>query len=166
MSAPAGSDDKTEDLEAVFAALPPPDAFQRDAGWSRDWSRVWAPHEEKLAATRHLHGEPLLDAFRSRPDHVSPSGRGRVLFFDVTGGPKVRLAKERARCEQIRRETEVARIAKERLEDERKRETNVPDVTRVTNPPLGVLHPTGASIPLVGLVTWKSTEPGVARVAV
>jgi diketogulonate reductase-like aldo/keto reductase len=166
MSAPAGSDDPPEDLEAVFAALPPPDAFQRDAGWSRDWSRVWAPHEEKLAATRHLHGEALLDAFRSRPDHVSPSGRGRVLFFDVTGGPKVRLAKERARCEQIRRETEVARIAKERLEDERKRETNVPDVTRVTNQPLGVLHPTGASIPLVGLGTWKSTEPGVARVAV
>ena len=162
MSAPAGSDDTPEDLEAVFAALPPPDAFQRDAGWSRDWSRVWAPHEEQLAATRHLQGEALLEAFRSRPDHVSPSGRGRVLFFDVTGGPKVRLAKERARCEQIKRETEVARLAKERHEDARKASENVPDVRRVANQPFGTL-PTGARVPLVGLGTWKSTEPGAAR---
>ena len=166
MSAPAGSDDTPEDLEAVFAALPPPDAFQRDAGWSRDWSRVWAPHEEKLAATRHLHGEALMDAFRSRPDHVSPSGRGRVLFFDVTGGPAVRLAKERARCEQIRRETEVARASRERLEDERKARDDLPDVTRLPHQPLGSLKPTGASVPLVGLGTWKSVEPGAARDAV
>ena len=162
MSADAGSDDSPEDLEAVFAALPPPDAFQRDAGWSRDWSRMWAPHEEKLAATRHLQGEALLEAFKSRPDHVSPSGRGRVLFFDVTGGPAVRLAKERARCEQIKRETEVARLAKERHEDERKAREDVPDVRRVAHQPFGSL-PTGARIPLVGLGTWKSTEPGAAR---
>jgi hypothetical protein len=161
MSAPAGSDDEP-DPETVFAALPPPDAFQKDAGWSRDWSRVWAPHEEKLAATRHLQGEALMDAFRSRPDHVSPNGTGRVLFFDVTGGPLVRLAKERARCEQIACETKAARVARDVAEQERKRREDVPDVVRVANMPTAVLQ-NGDTVPLLGLGTWKSTEPGEAR---
>ena len=163
MSAPAGSDDA--DPETVFASLPPPDAFQKDAGWSRDWSRVWAPHEEKLAATRHLQGEELMNAFRSRPDHVSPDGKGRVLFFDVTGGATVRLAKERARCEQIARETQVARDARNACEQERKSQANLPEVMKIQNMPMSMLQ-NGETIPLVGLGTWKSTEKGEAQRAV
>ena len=49
-----------------------------------------------------------------------------------------------ARCEQIRRETEVARASRERLEDERKARDDLPDVTRLPHQPLGSLKPTGA----------------------
>ena len=96
----ASPGDDLSDAEATFAALAPPTDAQRARGWSRDWSAVWASHERKLASTRDLSPSAAADAWRSREDVVVEDG-GRVQFFDVTGGPLVRLAKERAMAEQV-----------------------------------------------------------------
>ena len=97
------------DVEASLAALPPPTETQRhDMGWTRNWAAAWADHEKKLATTYYEEGGEKDDeigvetkrreasaAWKSREDLVAEGG-GRVMFFDLTGGPVIRLAKERA----------------------------------------------------------------------
>lgn len=104
MSNAATTTTTASDAEATFAALPPPTQAQsRDMGWSRDWSRVWADHEKKLAKTYNsndtngggVDAKQAAEMWKSREDLVVEGG-GRVMFFDLTGGPTVRLAKERA----------------------------------------------------------------------
>lgn len=90
------------DVEASLAALPPPTELQRlDMGWTRNWSAAWADHEKKLAKTYHdengveTRRREASAEWKSREDLVVEGG-GRVMFFDLTGGPVIRLAKERA----------------------------------------------------------------------
>ncbi len=59
-------------------------------------------------------------------------------------------------------ETKAARVGRDVAEQERKRREDVPDVVRVANMPTAVLQ-NGDTVPLLGLGTWKSTEPGEAR---
>ena len=163
MDAPAGSDD-TSEAGGVFAGAPAPDRVPARRGLvSRLEPAVWATHEEKLAATRDLRARPLMDAFRaSRKTTSSPRTAVACSSSTSPAAPPCASPRSARGAEQVRRETEVARASEERARTNAKREMISPDVTRLPHQPLGSLKPaSGASIPLVGLGTWKS-EPGAS----
>ena len=97
--------DDSIDHEAVLAALPPPTPTQAAYGWSRDWTAAWASHERLLLEARGASLETLERAFAYEPSACErENGGARIQYFDLTGGPVVRLAKRRAIEEQIAHE--------------------------------------------------------------
>lgn len=92
---------------------------------------------EDLAKLVAAHDARVAEAVASRSwDAFAAAPAGKVRVYDLTGGPEVRAAR-RALADEA---AKAASVATARLR-------------------------TGATMPLVGLGTWKAREPGAAKAA-
>jgi len=91
------------DADISFESLPEPTKNQREKGWRRDYSSVWAAHTDVMKRIVAGKRVKAFDKFRTEK-HVANGAQ--ITLYDFTGGISVRKAKEMARHDELTHEEE------------------------------------------------------------
>ena len=135
---------------------------QAARGWSQDWSQYWKEHEGLLNSGGYPPSADQIargwsqdwERWRPNPVWTAPDGAGgRIMALDFTGGPAVRAAKQQAETE------EHLHMLAQQLSQPVMKLAPAPAV------PLVAILNSGATIPQLGLGTWKA-KPGEVHDAV
>ena len=147
--------EKEFDLDSIEEATP---AQKKNNGWTKNWPSVWRSHDEEL----RKYGTDKEHWRRKELEGEND----RVQVLDLTGGPRVREAKARARKESECHDVNELRVWRREAREQQK--TSRFSVKPPRAPLLFLrrdIEKEKINIPLLGLGTWKG-NPGETKKSV